>query len=92
MGKEAKLLDESISKVFGTGRDRTAFNGTGLMATNLVAAMSALTGRLDLRYLTLLPWAQVISKRGLLRRHRAWCPKCYQQWHDNHTSVYEPLL
>ncbi|TFI50804.1 hypothetical protein BLD44_029645 [Mastigocladus laminosus UU774] len=92
MGKEAKLLDESISKVFGTGRDRTAFNGTGLMATNLVGAMSALTGRLDLRYLTLLPWAQVISKRGLLRRHRAWCPKCYQQWHDNHTSVYEPLL
>lgn len=92
MGKEAKLQDESISKVFGTGRDRTAFNGTGFMATNLVGAMSALTRRLDLHYLTLLPWAQVISKRGLLRRHRAWCPKCYQEWHDNHTSVYEPLL
>jgi hypothetical protein len=68
MGKEAKLLDESISKVFGTGRDRTAFNGTGLMATNLVGAMSALTGRLDLRYLTLLPWAQVIYFSELSRK------------------------
>ncbi len=92
MGKEIKLQDESISKVFGSNRDRTAFNGTGLMATNLVGAMSALTGRSDLHFLTLLPWAQVISKRGLLRRQRAWCPKCYQEWRDNDTSVYELLL
>lgn len=83
---------ESISKVFGIDRDRTALNGTGLMATNLVRALQALTLRSDLRFLTLLFWAQVLSRRGLLRHQRAWCPTCYQQWRDNDQSIYEPLL
>lgn len=90
-----KLSDspiESISKVLGTDRDRTAMNGTGLMATNLVRAMCALTQRSDLHFLTLQPWAQVFSRRRLLRHERAWCPLCYQEWRDKEKTIYEPLV
>jgi hypothetical protein len=83
---------ESISKVLGTERNRTVTNGIGLMATNLVRAISALTLRSDLHFLTLLPWAPFLSIRGLLRRKRAWCPICYQEWRDKEKSIYEPLI
>ncbi len=95
MGRETKLSNspiESISKVLGTERNRTVTNGTGLMASNLVRAMYALTLRSDLHFLTLLPWAQVLSIRGLLRPIRAWCPTCYQEWRDKEKSIYEPLI
>ncbi|HAG80048.1 MAG TPA: hypothetical protein DCL61_02515 [Cyanobacteria bacterium UBA12227] len=83
---------ESISKVCGIDRDRTALNGMGLMAANLVMALEALTGGKDLRCLTLLPLAEIVSKRGLLRPIRAWCPICYQEWLNSDHSIYEPLL
>lgn len=83
---------ESISKVCGTDRERTALNGMGLMATNLVMALEELTGRSDLHCLTLLPLAEIVSKRDLLRPIRAWCPCCYQEWLNTDKSIYEPLL
>ncbi|MEA5599050.1 TniQ family protein [Rivularia sp. UHCC 0363] len=95
MGRERKLShsrNESISKILGVNRDRTATNGTGLTASNLVRAMSILTKRTDLHFLTLRPWVKVLSKRGLLRHERVWCPFCYQEWHDTNKSIYEPLI
>lgn len=95
MGRERKLShsrNESISKIIGVNRDRTATNGTGLTASNLVRAMSILTKRTDLHFLTLRPWVKVLSKRGLLRHERVWCPFCYQEWHDTNKSIYEPLI
>jgi hypothetical protein len=67
---------ESISQILGIGQRRTALNGTGLMAANLIHALEVLTLRQDLRFLTLLFWEQVLSVRSLLRRFRAWCPTC----------------
>jgi len=69
-----------------------ALNGTGRMAKNLVEMLEGLTLRNDLRFLTLLFWADVLPKRGLLRRTRAWCPACYHQWRTKGQAVYEPLL
>ena len=98
MGREPKLSNlrnernESIGKILGVNRDRTATNGTGLMATNLVRAMSVLTKRTDLHFLTLRPWEKVLSKRDLLRHERVWCPFCYQEWRDTNKSIYEPLI
>lgn len=95
ISREAKFIDsetESISQILGTDRDRTASNGIGLMAANLVHAISVLTQRTDLHLLTLIPWAKVLTKRDLLNKKRAWCPACYQEWHDTNKSIYEPLL
>lgn len=95
MGRERKSSNsrnESISQILGINRDRTATNGMGLTATNLVRAMSILTKRTDLHFLTLRPWEKVLSKRNLLRHERVWCPSCYQEWRDTNKSIYEPLL
>lgn len=83
---------ESISDLVGIDRRRAALNGTGLMATNLVRTLEALTRQSNLHFLTLLSWAQVLPKRGLLRSQRAWCPTCYQQWRCTDQSIYEPLI
>jgi hypothetical protein len=68
-----------------------AINSLGITAADFVRAMEMLTKRADLRYLTLLPWSDVLPK-GLQRRARAWCPNCLRQWRDAGQTVYEPLL
>lgn len=67
-------------------------NGHGSPAADFVRALEILTGRQDLRYLTLLTWAQVLPSRSLLRRWRAWCERCFQSWLQAKQPIYEPLL
>lgn len=69
-----------------------ALNGTGVMASDLVEALAHLTCRDDLQFLTMLTWSNVFSPRNSLRPVRAWCPFCYEQWHLQHQTVYEPLI
>jgi transcriptional regulator with XRE-family HTH domain len=69
-----------------------AISGPGVTATVLVRALETLTKRTDLRYLTLLPWNNVLSPHALQRRVHAWCPKCLYQWREAEQPVYEPLL
>lgn len=74
------------------GYPTPAISGPGVAATDLVRALETLTKRTDLRYLTLLPWNNVLSPQALQRRARAWCPNCLCQWHEAGQEVYEPLL
>ena len=69
-----------------------ALNGIGQMAREFVQALQQLTLQENLHHLTLLMWAEVLPARGLLRRIRAWCPLCYEEWRTNNLTVYEPLL
>jgi len=81
------------AKVEGTfWRKAVAFNGTGSWAKDCVDALESLTRRTNLCYLTMLTWRKVVSHRGLLRRMRAWCPVCLEQWRVAGETVYEPLL
>ena len=63
------------SSIWKDGETR-ALNGLGALARDLARAVGTLTLRDDLQWLTLRPWAEVIPVKGLLRRHRAWCPLC----------------
>lgn len=83
---------ENVSKIFGIYSCQSSANGTGKNAAYLVEALSLLTRRNDLQFLTLLNWAQVLSNRGLLRHQRAWCPFCYEEWREKGLFIYEPLL
>jgi transcriptional regulator with XRE-family HTH domain len=67
-------------------------NGTRTQAQDWVRALEALTLRNDLRFLTFLPWAEVLDQKQLLRRTRAWCPACYGEWRGARQVVYDPLL
>jgi hypothetical protein len=40
----------------------------------------------------MLPWANVLPSRGLLRSHRAWCPLCYAEWRTHGQAIHEPLI
>jgi transcriptional regulator with XRE-family HTH domain len=40
----------------------------------------------------MLPWAQVLAARNLIRRTKAWCPLCYDEWRRHNKRLYEPLM
>jgi len=69
-----------------------ALNGTGDLSRSAADALERLTTRNDLSTLTMLTWAHVISKKGLLRETQAWCPLCYEEWRVNGNKLYSPLL
>ena len=78
-----------LSSIF---RASALLNGVAGGTENWVVALEQLTGRGDLRFLTLLTFSKVLPPRKLLRRLRAWCPLCYQSWREAKLVVYEPLL
>lgn len=69
-----------------------AINGTGITASKWVSALEKLTLRNELRFLTLLSWANVLKKYKLLRRFLTWCPLCYKKWRETGHEIYQPLL
>jgi hypothetical protein len=71
--------------------DSRALNGTGVMARVWAQALADLTGCPEMAHMTLLTWRHVLPSRKLLRRVRAWCPVCYEEWRRNGTPIYEPL-
>ena len=56
-------------------------NGLSKYAELFVTAMEKLTGKSDLRGLTMLPWQDLFphNGQGLLARHRRWCPVCLHE-------------
>lgn len=86
----AKMADKSVASAKGNyGR---AINGSGSTAANLVTVFEKLTLRNDLRFTTMLPWAEVIPHMSLIRQHRAWCPDCYNDWRESGQDIYDPLI
>lgn len=69
-----------------------SFNATGTMANDAFNAVQVLTGYSDLHLLTMWTWRNVLSSHGLMRRTRAWCPACFDEWISASLPVYEPLL
>ncbi|WP_445636794.1 TniQ family protein [Nostoc sp. DSM 114161] len=69
-----------------------AFNGTGVMAHDLIQALQSLTLRDDLELSTMISWSEIFPSRNLLRCVKAWCPFCYEEWLTSGQQVYEPLL
>jgi hypothetical protein len=89
----AYLLDARGSSMNTFFRESAvALNGTESLATEWTRILESLTGRRELRYLTMIPWSSVLPWKGLLRRHRAWCSLCYQERRDSGLHVYEQLL
>jgi len=62
------------------------------MATSWVSALESLTLRNDLRFLTMLTWAEVLPAVGLTRKWKAWCPTCFEEWRMAEQPIYDPLL
>ena len=70
----------------------STLNGVGSAASEWVDSLQTLTGVPQLRFLTMLTFLEVIAVGGLLRRSKAWCPLCYEEWRCHRQVLYEPLL
>jgi len=87
------LTDNSISSMAHLiTHEGRAINGIGVTAEDWANALQVLTMRQDLRFLTMLPCKEIINSNKLLRKTRAWCPDCYQEWHRQEKPIYDPLL
>lgn len=89
---QSTLIKKNVSTLLSRGDAKPTLNGMREMTQTLVSLLEQLTLRQDLKFLTLLNWTGVLSQRKLLRQYRAWCPQCYQQWHEEEHPIYEPLL
>jgi DNA-binding XRE family transcriptional regulator len=81
--------NKGLSTLFNKG---AALNSNGILASQLYQSLEQLTLRKDLSCLTLLAFNNVFSSRKLLRKSKAWCPHCYEQWQKAGKTIHEPLL
>lgn len=87
--KEGHLIYDNLTAFW---QKSVQLNGVSSSTRDMIEVLEQLTLRSDLRFLTLLTWQNVLPSRNLLRRTRAWCPACYEQWRESHQTIYEPLL
>lgn len=70
----------------------SSINSVGSTAREWVETLENLTLRSNLRFLTMLPWSEVLALNRLIRGRKAWCPNCYEEWRCAGHVIYEPLL
>jgi transcriptional regulator with XRE-family HTH domain len=69
-----------------------AMNGLGTGASEWISILQKLTLRDDLKYLTMMPFKDILPHAQLLRTIRAWCSACYRDWSVEGRIIHEPLL
>jgi TniQ len=72
--------------------DALLLNGSGPVAKHWIERLQFLTSCETLRFLTMSTWSEVIATKRMLRRRKAWCPVCYEEWRQTNHIIYEPLL
>ncbi len=83
-----------ISKNGGNGffESSQMINGMSEAAKQFSTMLSELTGQSYLQSLTLLRYSKAIPPRGLLRKHKAWCPRCFEEMKQSDSTIFEPLI
>lgn len=74
------------------GQHSVSLNGLTPSVRDFVQALEQVTMRRHLHLLTMLPYKEVLSGQALLRRTKAWCPRCYEEWREAEQVIHEPLL
>ena len=91
-GRAYLVEEQENNNLSAFWKDASALNGVSNSTLDWIGVLETLTLFNNLRYLTMLTWEAVLSPRYLIRRTRAWCPLCYEEWYQNGVEVYEPLL
>jgi transcriptional regulator with XRE-family HTH domain len=74
------------------GRRSHELNGAEQVAQRWSTLLAEQTLRRRLEQLTLLPWRQVLTSRGLAHESQWWCPQCLDDWFAADRPIYWPLL
>lgn len=69
-----------------------AINGLNKFATDWVGLLEKLTLQSNLKYLTMLPWQNILSRKYLQKHERAWCSHCFAESRERGEVIYEQLL
>jgi hypothetical protein len=86
------LLSKEHNNQSAFWKDTSGVNGLNPSTFDWVHLLMGLTLQQDCYFLTMLPWSQVLSPRNLIRKTKAWCPLCYDEWRRNNLRMYEPLI
>ena len=93
LGKEEIISSAERSQWIYSFMDRgSCINGFSPLAAQCVQSLEILTSTMNLRYLTMLPWQEVISNQGMIRLRVAWCPRCYKEQRQASQPIYDQLL
>lgn len=91
--KRRYLLDKGDNNNLSSfWKDTSTLNGMNVSTMDWIEILEGLTLVCNLQSLTMLPWANVLSPKGLIRRSQAWCPFCYEAWNSSKADVYNPLI
>lgn len=97
IGKVFPEVEPAISELaYSTFFTRNAgtLNGLGRYTKLFVSAMEKLTGRTQLRHMTMLPWEDLLTHNGpgLIAKPRRWCPECLLQQRLGQEVAATPLI
>ena len=67
-------------------------NGINSIIRDWVKILQSLTFSENLIFLTMATFEEVLANSRVLRRGKAWCSMCYEEWRLAHKTIYEPLL
>lgn len=67
-------------------------NGMGAFSQKCGATLLKITGQKSLSHTSLTNWRGAIRPLVVLRKYKAWCPICFQEWENKSKEIYEPLL
>ncbi|MEM7592659.1 MAG: TniQ family protein [Cyanobacteria bacterium P01_A01_bin.83] len=79
-----------IDKIFANAAK--SFNSQGQWTESLIKILESLTSIQHLSCLTFLNWKDYLPSKNLLKKHRAWCPYCFNEWKNSQFPIYEPLI
>jgi hypothetical protein len=88
----AYLLSREHNNLSAFWKDASSINSLNPSTHDWVQLLKQLTLQQDLTFLTMIPWSSILSERNLIRKTKAWCPHCYDEWRSNKLIVYDPLL
>lgn len=81
MGNHVLMKKECVS-LLGTGSFAKKWNGI----------LCDTSGQSDLRYSSMILFAEFLSSQGLIRKTVAWCNQCSQEFLNSEGEVFCPLL
>ena len=87
-----RFMKQNRATSHGFHTQAQAVNGLGESPQRRTEALEKGTHRTMLRFLTMSAFNGVLSRQSLLRRERAWCPRCYEDWQETGKVIYEPLI
>lgn len=90
---QMNMTRTDLGKTAVGGKRASKFvNGLSGVSSDWVTTMETLTGRSGLKFLTMLPFANLLSGEGITSELYSWCPICLEEWREQEKIVYSQLL